>query len=129
MESFVNKVAVVFVMGCKDQKGGSQMKKVGVMAAVGMIVSFLISSNIALAGQIKNRQIRQQKRICQGISNGELTGRKVGILEREQCRIQKSKRRAWSDGRLTPMEGARLHSQQDRASGHIYRLKHNNITR
>lgn len=105
------------------------MKKVGVMVAAGMLVSFFVCSNAALAGPISDRQVNQQQRIWQGVVSGEVTGREAAVLEREQCRIQKSKQQAWSDGVLTPREGARLHYQQDWASGHIYKLKHNDTSR
>ena len=105
------------------------MTKLCVMVAAGMLVSFLVLPKAALAGEITDRQIRQQERIHQGVASGELTAREVAALEREQCRIRKSKQRAWSDGELTPVERGRLDCLQDWASAHIYNKKHNNATR
>ena len=82
-----------------------------------------------MAGRIGNRQIRQNERIGQGVNSNELTLRETDVLMHEQHRIQSSKRRALSDGVLTPKERARLEIQQDRASRSIYRLKHNDRTR
>jgi hypothetical protein len=107
------------------------MKTVGimVMAAAGMLVSSLVFSNTAMAGQIGKSQIRQQKRIHQGVASGELACREVCGLEREQYRIQKSTQQAWSDGALSSEERVRLRCQQGRASAHIYQKKHNDIAR
>lgn len=92
--------------------------------AIFLVLVFCITGS-AMAGLVSHRQIHQQERIGQGIHSGELTGGEVRALEREQRHIQYSKESALSDGVVTPGERARLHSQQDRASQHIYRLKHN----
>ena len=105
------------------------MKSLCVMVAMGVLVSSLAFSKAVLAGQIGDRQIRQQERIHQGVVSGALTVREAAALEREQCRIRKGKQRAWSDGELSPGEWARLHYLQDRASAHIYKKKNNGITR
>ena len=83
----------------------------------------------AIAGRVMDRQVRQQKRIHQGIHSGELTGQEIRGLEKEQRHIRRSKKKAWSDGKLTPKERLRLERQQNKASGHIYKLKHNDINR
>ena len=77
---------------------------------IGMLVSSVVFPRAAVAGQIGDRQIRQQERIHQGVVTGELTGREAAALEREQCRIQKIKQRAWTDGELSPVERARVHN-------------------
>ncbi len=105
------------------------MTKVCVVVALGIVASALAYASPVLAGQIAGRQIRQQKRIHQGVVSGELTCGEAAALEREQCRIQNMKRNAWSDGKLSPGERARLHKRQDQARARICRKKHNNITR
>ena len=100
------------------------MKKIGIVVLTVMFVGFFFA-DVALAGRVGNRQVRQQKRIHQGITSGELTGREACGLEQQQCRIRQSKRQAWSDGHLSSKERLRLEQQQDRASNRIYRLKHN----
>ena len=99
------------------------MKKLAILTV--MIVSLFISVDMAQAGRAGNRQIKQQKRIHQGVKSGELTRKETLRLEREQCRIQKTKHEALSDGELTPEERLRLERQQNQADRHIYRLKHN----
>ena len=105
------------------------MKKFNLTVAMIAIVTFFMFADLALAGRVKHRQVRQQKRIHQGIKSGELTGREAYRLEREQHRLQRSKRRALSDGTVTARERLRLEKQQDRASRHIYRAKHNDTSR
>lgn len=103
------------------------MKKTISIIMVTVLSVVCVSS--AMAGRIKDRQVNQQKRIHQGVHSGELTIREVKTLEKEQRKINQSKKRAWSDGVLTPKERGRLELQQDKANGRIYRLKHNDASR
>lgn len=105
------------------------MKKIVILLACGLVAPALVSPNLAHAGRVGRRQVRQQKRIHQGIMSGELTRRETGALEREQHHIQRAKRVALRDRQVTPREGFRIDRMQDRASRHIYRLKHNDISR
>jgi hypothetical protein len=94
-----------------------------------MVIIGLVFANSSMAGRIGNRQLRQDRRIFQGVKSKELTLRETGALMNEQQRIQNTKKRALSDGVLTPKERARIEFQQDKASKDIYRLKHNDQTR
>jgi hypothetical protein len=76
------------------------------------------------AGEIVDRERRQQERIAQGVQSGELTARETQRLEKEQARIENDRKQALADGKMTGKERARLHREQDRASHHIYRQKH-----
>jgi hypothetical protein len=101
----------------------------GIAATVILVLISFVWIDAAFAGRPKNRQIKQQKRIHQGIRSGELTKGEVRKLEREQKRIHRGKRKAWSDGELTPKERVRIEHRQNRASRHIYKAKHNDIDR
>ncbi len=79
---------------------------------------------LAEAGVIKKREERQQKRIAEGIENGELTAREATRLEGEQTKIEADRQKALSDGTMTKREKAKLTREQNRASRHIYRQKH-----
>ena len=59
------------------------MKKFGMIVVISMIISGLVFTNVAFAGKVGKRQVHQQKRICQGVKSGELTGRETHSLERE----------------------------------------------
>ena len=103
------------------------MTKTTLTLAMAALITTFAGADVALAGRIADRQIRQQKRIHQGIRSGELTRREVGRLEKQQLKIQRHKKRAWRDGTLTPRERVRMERGQNRASKSIYRMKHNNI--
>ena len=104
------------------------MKKTAIMLTVMAIIG-LVFADSSMAGRIGKRQIHQNKRICQGVKTGELTFHETHMLAHEQYRIQRTKKRALGDGMLTPKERFRMEKEQDRASWHIYRLKHNDRTR
>ena len=103
------------------------MGKRSIMVILAVVITGFLFATSALAGRVGNRQIRQQKRIYQGVSSGQLTWGEAWALEREQTRIQRHKRRAWQDGWLSPGERRRLEREQNRAKRHIFRLKHNGI--
>jgi len=105
------------------------MKKLITAVAITTIFTLFLGAEVAFAGLIANRQIRQQERIHQGIRSGALTLCEVRGLERQQLRIQNHRLRAWSDGRLMPYERILLEREQNRACGNIYRLKHNDVWR
>ena len=79
----------------------------------------------ARAGEIKERQKHQQERIDEGVKSGELTKKETLKLEAEQAKIRKKKRRfKRNDGKIGPKERAKLEQEQDKASQHIYKEKH-----
>jgi hypothetical protein len=73
---------------------------------------------------VNRREYREQRRIHQGIRNGELTRREAGRLRAEQFRIRAYEARARSNGSLSRRERYRLDQMMDRASRDIYRQKH-----
>lgn len=75
------------------------------------------------------RQKNQQKRIGQGVASGELKAGEVRKLEKEQKDIQQDKQAARADGTVTGAERKDIHQEQDKASRHVYRAKHNNRKR
>ncbi len=72
-----------------------------------------------------DRQINQSKRISEGIMSGELTRSETKQLVRQQRDIQRTKRRAKADGKVTIAEKAVIDSKQYHASRNIARKKHN----
>lgn len=80
----------------------------------------------ASAGEPRARQVRQRARIQTAAVEGSLVRREARRLRHEQRIIQTTKRRMLADdGKLGPVEQARLQRMQDRASRHIFRAKHN----
>ena len=74
---------------------------------------------------VKGKQINQQKRILQGAKSGEVNKRELVRLERQQRRINRSKKRAKADGKVSGKERAKIHARQNRASRKIRRAKNN----
>lgn len=96
--------------------------------AAGLAAATLLSTP-AMAG-VNGRQHRQQDRIGQGVSSGELTRREARGLEKQQMRIARSEARMRaSGGGLSPAERERLAYRQDRASVNIYEQKHDGQVR
>lgn len=104
------------------------MKKRFAIIAV-LAISGMMFADVAFAGRVANRQVRQTHRIGQGVASGELTAGETRRLAKQQRNIQRTKKRAWSDGTLTRKERVRIEAKQDRASRNIYRKKHNDISR
>jgi len=101
------------------------MKKI----SLGILVGTLILGTVAIvsAGPFTWRETRQQGRIYQGVDSGQITNSEYQLLEQEQGRIAAFRQMAWSDGVLTPREVCRLAREQNCASRHIWRAKHNGI--
>jgi hypothetical protein len=71
------------------------------------------------------RNINQQERIRNGVQNGSLTNREAAGLERGQARVDNREARAGRNGHVGAGEQGRIMGAEDRASGNIYREKHN----
>jgi hypothetical protein len=76
------------------------------------------------ADVVGTRQERQQNRIGRGIESGQLTPREGARLEREQAKIAAEEKAFKSDGKLSRRERRTLRHDQNRASRHIWREKH-----
>ena len=104
------------------------MKKSIALFGITLLVIGVFFVESAIAGRITNREHKQQARISQGMASGSLTLGEACRLQHEQFRIEKHRRIAWSDGHLTPLERIRIEREQNRASRHIYHLKHNGLS-
>lgn len=105
--------------------------KTKLLALALLFVGFSIATVNAQTAtpKAKERQINQQKRIHKGAKAGELTKGEYVALQKQQKRIQKSKKQAKADGKVTRRERARIQAQQHNASKNIYRKKNNNFNR
>jgi hypothetical protein len=95
------------------------------MAATTFALLGLTVPHLAKAGELKDREARQQERIEQGVNSGQLTGKETARLEKEQGKIEADREKALADGTMTKKEKAKLTREQNRKSRDIYRLKHN----
>jgi hypothetical protein len=100
------------------------MKATMILCGLLVLGSALASAQTATP-RVTKRQLHQQARIEQGVKSGELTAGETKRLEFQQAKIQADKRKAKSDGVVTPAERAKLTREQNRANRKIYRLKHN----
>jgi hypothetical protein len=99
---------------------------------IGILAGSLILGSVAASsavGPFVSREYRQEARIQQGLQSGKITPSEYRALQHEQAAIEKNRRLAWADGKMTPGEAGRLTRMQDRASRHIYLDKHNNRVR
>ena len=89
-------------------------------------ISVGLAAPAALAQEtIRERQKNQQERIDKGVASGELKKGEVKKLEKEQARINAKIARDKADGGgLTAKEKARIHREQNQASRHIAKEKH-----
>jgi len=110
---------------------GAIVMKYLALAATTLVASTTIASahdyGYGTSG-IDARRAWEQRRIVNGLRTGQLTWGEYRHLEREQARIARDERRAKADGYVSPYERNRLNRELDRASGDIYRLKHNGRT-
>ena len=73
---------------------------------------------------VRERQGNQHQRIKEGVKSGELTKREATKLRTEQAKIQAEKKMAKADGKVTTAERAVIKHDQNKASKHIYKEKH-----
>lgn len=91
----------------------------------------LLFSAIILALTVSNaeaqtgKQVRQHKRIKQGVKSGEITKAEAINLRKGQQEIRQEKREARADGVVTPAEKKEIRQDQRQESRKIFRKKHN----
>ena len=95
---------------------------------VALAVSLLITGS-ALAQPpstpvVDARQANQKARINEGVKSGELNRRETARLRAEQRSIRSQEKMAKADGVVTARERAQLRREQNQASRHIAKQKH-----
>ncbi len=103
------------------------MKKI--MIAAALLIGMLSITEVNAQGRygtapVGKEQIKQHQRIQQGKHTGQLNRREAQQLQIQQRHIQQMKQLAKADGRVTRKERAIIEAEQQRASAHIYRNKH-----
>jgi hypothetical protein len=95
------------------------------MKLIVITLAGLLLASAGHAANINERQDNQHDRIAQGVASGELNRSEASRLRNEQRHVNRAERIAKSDGIFTRKERAYVQHEQDQASRHIYRLKHN----
>ena len=75
------------------------------------------------------RNVNQQQRIQNGMDNGSLTNREAGSLERGQAHVNGREANAAANGHVSAREQGGIQRSENRQSRHIYRKKHNAVTK
>jgi hypothetical protein len=75
------------------------------------------------------RNVNQQERIKNGISNGSLTNKEVGSLERGQAHVAGREANAARNGHVGAGEQNRIQRSENRQSARVYNKKHNDRVR
>ena len=89
------------------------------------VVSFAQEANNHRPPGINERQHNQQKRIKDGVQDGDINRQELKNLEKEQARIRQMERRARSDGDVTLRERGRIQHELSQSSRHIRRASRN----
>lgn len=96
----------------------------GMSLAVALALGFTVSTP-AFAARADRRQVKQQVRIAQGVKSGELTTREAVRLQAQHNAVGRQIERARADdGKLDPVERARIEKKQDRLNRRIATQKH-----
>ena len=75
------------------------------------------------------RNVNQQQRIANGVSNGSLTNHEVGSLERGQAHVDRKEANAARNGHVGAGEQACVQGAENHQSERIYNKKHNTKNR
>ncbi|WP_158829610.1 hypothetical protein [Mucilaginibacter lacusdianchii] len=92
-----------------------------------LLIAVLAITSVAQA-QTRNPYVRQQ-RIEQGIRHGQITHTEAVALHRQQIQLERERRMALADGRLTRFERKHLQREEARLSYAVERSKHNDFRR
>jgi len=96
-----------------------------IMGILCMGLVFSASAQSNKTPGVSKRQLKQGKRIKKGVKSGELTKGETAVLKGQQRSINRTKKRAKADGKVTKRERAGIHKRQNNASKNIGRKKHN----
>jgi len=88
--------------------------------------SFAASAQTSAANTTQ-RDVNQERRIENGLSNGTITTRENAQLQRDEAHVDRLQARDLKDGSLSPAEKAQLTAAQNRTSRDIAAAKHNGI--
>jgi hypothetical protein len=100
-----------------------------VVLAMAMMVTLLSIAAVAGADPTMSgadrREVRQDRRIEQGVKSGQLTRGETRRLVRGQARLDRLEARDKRNGAVSMHERRQMKRAQNHQSRRIYRLKHN----
>lgn len=85
----------------------------------------------AQAGEVHNRQVRQEHRIAQGIEGGSLSPREAARLQTQEAQLNAQRQRDLREGApgLNQRQVLRLNREENHLSRRIYHTKHDGPNR
>jgi hypothetical protein len=90
------------------------------------LVAIAFLPSVALAGEVYNRQVRQEQRINQGVKNGSISAQEYNKLQKREIALNAARLRDIRDGNgFTAHEKYKLNQRASRISNSIYTYKHN----
>ncbi len=97
------------------------------LCAATVVLPLLSTVSQASAGEVRNREVRQERRIEQGVNNGTIQPGEYRNLQRRETAINDTRLHdlQQNKGRLTPQERQQLNWRENQLSRSIYRDKHN----
>lgn len=103
-------------------------KNLTIMIFTSAVITLLGFSSSVLAGVngagIDKVQKHQKGKLVQGVRSGELTGKETYRLGKQQKRIYQKEQQFKEDGNFTKRERAIVYKDLAKASGNIYKQKH-----
>lgn len=88
------------------------------------VFALMLIISTATEAQVLRSRV-QQKRIAEGVRNGELTRHETRQLQRQQRHIRHERREARADGVVTTGERREIRRDKRHANRNIFRKKHN----
>jgi hypothetical protein len=122
-----------YVEPCSKEELSGMKKLLVILLTIGLSFTLSAVTFAQEAGTktpvINKRQRIQRHRVRQGVRSGELTAKETRRLGKEQREIRQDKKEAKSDGTVTLDERKDILKDQNKASRHVYRAKHNRRAR
>ncbi len=100
------------------------MKKIALLFTICFLFALITAAQIP-SRKVDNGKYMHEKRILNGIENGELIRRETRFLAFEQQPVKRTERKAELDGKVTRREKSQLDRKQERASRQLNRTKQN----
>ena len=88
------------------------------------VITFAFVSGSAIAQQPPKKEMKQHRRIEQGVRSGALTQEEAQTLKDEQKTVRQLEEKAKSDGVVTKEEKEEIRAARKQANRHIYEEKH-----
>ena len=96
----------------------SNLKTV-VLGASLVVASIGAFANEPATPRVDARQVKQEKRIENGVASGQLTGKEAARLEKQQDHVAAVEEKAKADGTVTKAERRHLTRAQNHSSANI----------